>query len=115
MATGCFPSSLRVRSCSEALSYRCGPRRATFAGSRALAVAEHERSFGRDEAVLDPVPFIDLLSFKHRAVVRAEVFRQRSLSSTSRKLLAGYVESDPAKAGKRFMRVIALLEPWPLW
>jgi transposase len=79
-----------------------------------IAVAEHERSFGRKEAVLDPVHFIDLLSFKHRAVVRAEVFRQRSFSSSLRKLLAGYAENDPASAGKRFMRVIALLEHHPM-
>ncbi len=75
-----------------------------------IEVAEHERSFGRNEAVLDPVHFIDLLSFKHRAVVRAEVFRQRSFHAALRTLLNGYVESDPASAGKRFMRVIALLE-----
>lgn len=75
-----------------------------------IAVAEHERSFERNEAVLDPVHFIDLLSFKHRAVVRAEVFRQRSFHHALRTLLSSYVESDPFGAGKRFMRVIALLE-----
>ena len=75
-----------------------------------IEVAEHERSFGRHEAVLDPVHFVELLSFKHRAVVRAEVFRHRSFNAALRKLLNGYVESDPVSAGKRFMRVIALLE-----
>lgn len=75
-----------------------------------IAVAEHPRCFGRNEAVLDPVHFIDLLSFKHRAVVRAEVFRQRSFHHALRTLLSGYVENDPICAGKRFMRVIALLE-----
>ena len=75
-----------------------------------LEVAEHERIFGKHEAILDPVHFIDLLSFKHRAVVRAEVFRHRRFDQTLRSLLNAYVENDPANAGKRFMRVIALLE-----
>jgi transposase len=75
-----------------------------------IVVAEHPRCFGRNEAILDPVHFIDLLSFKHRAVVSAEVFRQRSFNAILRSLLNGYNESDPASAGKRFMRVIALLE-----
>jgi transposase len=75
-----------------------------------VVIAEHERCYGRNEAVLDPVHFIDLLSFKHRAVVRAEVFRQRSFHHALRTLLTGYVENDPLGAGKRFMRVIALLE-----
>jgi transposase len=79
-----------------------------------IVVAEHERCFGRQEAILDPVHFIDLLSFKHRAVVRAEVFRQRSFHHALRTLLSGYVENDPLGAGKRFMRVIALLEEYSM-
>lgn len=75
-----------------------------------IAVAEHPRTFGKREAVLDPVHFIELLSFKHRAVVRAEVFRQRNFHHALRSLLDRYVTTDPANAGKRFMRVIALLE-----
>lgn len=75
-----------------------------------IVIAEHERSFGRAQAVLDPLHFIDLLSFKHRAVVRAEVFRQRSFSKVLRRLLDGYVEHDPITAGKRFMSVMTLLE-----
>jgi transposase len=75
-----------------------------------IPMAEHRRLFGRDQAALDPVHFIDLLTFKHRAVVQAEVFRQRSFSFTLRKLLDGYVENDPMTAGKRFMRVMVLLE-----
>jgi len=73
-------------------------------------VAEHKRSYGRNDAVLDPLHFVDLLSFKHRAVVRAEVFRQRSFDAALRKLLDGYVEHHPLDAGKRFMRVMRLLE-----
>jgi transposase len=79
-----------------------------------VAIAEHKRCFGRNEAVLDPVHFIDLLSFKHRAVVRAEVFRQRSFHHALRTLLHRYVENDPISAGKRFMRVIALLEHYSM-
>lgn len=79
-----------------------------------ILVAEHERAFGKHEAILNPVHFIDLLSFKHRAVVRAEVFRHRSFHHSLRSLLNGYVENDPAGAGKRFMRVVILLERYAM-
>lgn len=75
-----------------------------------VLVAEHERLFGKHDAILDPVHFIDQLSFKHRAVARAEVFRNPRFHRSLQSLLNGYVENDPASAGKRFMRVIALLE-----
>jgi transposase len=79
-----------------------------------VLVAEHQRAFGKRDAVLDPVHFIDLLSFKHRAVVRAEVFRHRRFHQSLRSLLNSYVENDPVSAGKRFMRVVALLEHHPM-
>lgn len=75
-----------------------------------VLVAEQERVFGKHEAVLDPAHFVDLLSFKHRAVVRAEVFRHRRFHHTLRSLLDRYAQNDPANAGKRFMRVMRLLE-----
>lgn len=75
-----------------------------------ILVAEQERAFGKHEAVLDPVHFVDLLSFKHRAVVRAEVFRHRRFHHTLRSLLDRYAHNDPINAGKRFMRVMRLLE-----
>lgn len=58
-----------------------------------IAIAEHERRVGRNEPVFEPVHFIDLLSFKHRAVVRAEVFRQRSFHHALRTLVNDYVEN----------------------
>jgi transposase len=79
-----------------------------------IAVAEHERSLSQNEAILDPAHFIRLLSFKHRAVERAQVFRHRSFHAALRTLLKGYVQTDPISAGKRFMRVIGLLEHHPM-
>jgi transposase len=79
-----------------------------------VLVAEPERVFGKHEAILDPFHFIDLLTFKHRAVVRAEVFRHRRFHHSLQSLLNDYVENDPASAGKRFMRVVALLEDHPM-
>lgn len=75
-----------------------------------IPIAEHERSFNRHDAVLDLLHFIDLLSYKHRAVTRAEVFRRPEFNQILRSLLKDYTENDPETAGKRFMRVIALLE-----
>ena len=40
----------------------------------------------------------------------AEVIRRRGFHHSLQSLLDGYVESDPATASKRFMRVVALLE-----
>lgn len=79
-----------------------------------VLIAEPERVFGKHEAILDPLHFIDLLTFKHRAVVRAEVFRHRRFHHSLQSLLNGYVENDPASAGKRFMRVVTLLEDHPM-
>jgi hypothetical protein len=79
-----------------------------------VLIAEPERVFGKHEAILDPLHFIDLLTFKHRAVVRAEVFRHRRFHHSLQSLLNGYVENDPASAGKRFMRVVRLLEDHPM-
>ena len=79
-----------------------------------VLVAEPERVFGKHEAILDPLHFVDLLTFKHRAVVRAEVFRHRRFHHSLQSLLKGYVENDPASAGKRFMRVVTLLEDHPM-
>jgi transposase len=75
-----------------------------------VMVAEHKRLFGRNEASLDPRHFIDLLSSKSRAVMRAEVFHYKTFDKSLRDLLQAYAENDPVNAGKRFMRVIALLE-----
>jgi hypothetical protein len=47
-------------------------------------------------------------------VVRAEVFRHRRFHHSLQSLLNGYVENDPASAGKRFMRVMTLLEDHPM-
>lgn len=79
-----------------------------------ILVAEHERTFGKHEAILDPVHFVDLLSFKHRAVARAEVFRNHRFHHSLRSLLNRYVDNDPASAGKRFMRVVVLLERYSM-
>ncbi len=79
-----------------------------------VLIAEPERVFGKHEAILDPLHFVDLLTFKHRAVVRAEVFRHRRFHHSLQSLLNGYVENDPASAGKRFMRVVTLLEDHPM-
>jgi hypothetical protein len=64
--------------------------------------------------MLDPLHFVDLLTFKHRAVGLAEVFRHRRLHHSLQSLLNGYVENDPASADKRFMRVVTLLEDYPM-
>jgi hypothetical protein len=75
-----------------------------------VLVAEHERTFGKHKASLNLVHFIDLISFLHRGVVLAEVLRRRRFHHSMQSLLNGYVETNPASASKRFMRVVTLLE-----
>jgi transposase len=75
-----------------------------------VMIAEHKRLFTRHEASLDPRHFIGVLSSKTRAVLRAEVFHCKTFDKSLRALLRTYAENDPVNAGKRFMRVISLLE-----
>lgn len=78
------------------------------------AVAVHERSFARHDVVLDPLHFLDVLRFKHRAVERAEVFTTSRFPTSLRDLLREYVEEDVDTAGKRFVRVVELLKSHPI-
>jgi transposase len=73
-------------------------------------IAEHKRLFGKRQSSLDPRHFIHLLSSKNRAVLHAEVFHCKTFNVSLKSLLNAYAENDPEKAGKRFMRVISLLE-----
>jgi len=77
-------------------------------------VADHARSFGKHESILDPLHFIDLLSLKHRAVEHAAVFVHERFPESLKALLRNYVENDRRNAGKRFMRVMSLLKTYPL-
>jgi len=74
------------------------------------AVAIHKRSFSRHDVVLDPLHFVDMLRFKHRAVERAEVFTTHRFPAELRDLLRTYVDDDRETAGKQFIRVIELLK-----
>ena len=80
----------------------------------AEVVAEHLRSFGKHESILDPLHFIDLLSIKHRAVEHAAVFLQERFPRPLKELLQHYVDDDRLNAGKRFMRVMSLLKSYPI-
>jgi transposase len=73
-------------------------------------VAEHLRLFGRNEAMLDPLHFLEALKRKHRAVERAEVFNNARVPEELRDLLRRLVRRDRDTAGKQFLRVIELIE-----
>jgi transposase len=77
-------------------------------------VAVHERSFLRHDAVLEPLHILDLLRHKHRAVERAEVFSAQHCPVELRDLLRAYVDIDRDTAGKQFVRVVELLEEYPM-
>jgi hypothetical protein len=72
--------------------------------------AQHPRLFGRNDASLDPMHFLDALKHKHRAVERAEVFSNARFPQPLRHLLKRLVRRDRDTAGKQFMRVMELLE-----
>ena len=73
-------------------------------------VAEHPRLFGRNEAMLDPLHYLEALKRKHRAVERAEVFNNARVPEELRDLLRRLVRRDRDTAGKQFLRVIELIE-----
>ncbi|MHB8148216.1 MAG: IS21 family transposase [Vulcanimicrobiaceae bacterium] len=76
--------------------------------------ADHRRCFGKQQSILDPLHFIDVLSLKHRAVEHAAVFMHERFPAELKALLRSYVENDRLTAGRKFMRVIALLRTYPL-
>jgi hypothetical protein len=69
-------------------------------------IAEHERCFERYGAVLNPLHYLQLLSFKHRAVERAEIFARPNFPAALSSLLRLYVDKNRDSAGKKFMRVM---------
>lgn len=71
--------------------------------------AEHPRLFMRHSASLEPLHYLEILTYKHRAVERAEVFNHERFPQALRELLRRLVERDRDTAGKQFMRVIELL------
>lgn len=77
-------------------------------------IAVHDRSFERNDAVLDPLHYLDLLQHKHRAVERAEVFASVRFPEELRALLRAYVDENRETAGKRFTAVVALLRDYDL-
>jgi transposase len=76
--------------------------------------AQHQRLFGRHDAMLDAMHFVDALKHKHRAVERAEVFNNERFPQPLRDLLQRLVQRDRDTAGKQFMRVIELLKRYRL-
>jgi len=79
-----------------------------------ILAAEHQRALGKRKAILDLVHFIDRLSFLHYGVVLGEVLRRRRFYRSLQSLLNGYVDRNPAKASKRFTRVVTLLEDYTM-
>jgi transposase len=72
--------------------------------------AERVRLFGRNEASLDPLDYLEVLKHKHRAVERAEVFNNPRVPEALRALLRRLVLRDRDTAGKQFLRVVELLK-----
>jgi transposase len=73
-------------------------------------VAEHERLFVKHGAALHPLHYLDVLERKHRAVERAEVLTNERVPLPLRLLLKRLIEDNRDTAGKRFVRVLRLLE-----
>jgi hypothetical protein len=72
--------------------------------------AEKPRLFGRNDASLDPLHYLEALWHKHGAVERAEVFNNAQVPPALRSLLQRLVRRDRDTAGKQFLRVIELLK-----
>jgi len=75
-----------------------------------VAVAEHQRCFGRREYRLDIAHSLNLLTHKHRAVERAAVFTDERIPAVFSTWKARLFERNRAGAGKAWMRVMQLLQ-----
>jgi transposase len=74
------------------------------------AVGEHRRADGRNESVLDPRHYLQLLQHKHRAAERATVLAEGRIPESLTALFARYRERDRDTATKLWMQVVGLLE-----
>jgi transposase len=74
-----------------------------------VAVAEHRRAFGREQSILDPRHYLELLERKHRAAATALVLADGRIPNELRALLERYRQTDPSSASKRWVEVLALL------
>jgi transposase len=73
-------------------------------------VAEHQRSFGRDQEFLDIRHYLDVLKHKHRAAETAAVLSDGRIPSELRALFERYRVANPRSATKEWTKVLALLE-----
>jgi hypothetical protein len=74
-------------------------------------VAEHQRSSGIGQHLLDVSHYIDVLQHKHRAAASALVLSEGRISDILRALFERYRQDqdNPMSATKRWMKVVALL------
>jgi transposase len=71
-------------------------------------VAEHRRSRGKNEWIIDPEHYIDLISQKHRSATRALAFADERLPQPLIALRDRLIERDGPTATKTWMAVLRL-------
>jgi len=76
-----------------------------------VVAAEHQRSSGIGQHLLDPRHYLELLQYKHRAAASALALSDGRISDTLRALFDRYQkdQDNPISASKRWMKVVALL------
>jgi hypothetical protein len=72
-------------------------------------VAEHQRSFGVGQRMLDPRHYVELLQRKHRAAASALALSDGRIPDELRALYERYRQADAASASKQWVSVLALL------
>ena len=76
-------------------------------------VAEHKRCTGKHQTMLDVRHALELMTFKHRSVERAEIIAQSRLPAPLLALRDRLLEQDRARAGRAFVTVLRLLLTYP--
>jgi hypothetical protein len=78
------------------------------------AVAEHQRSMGRDQCHLDLRHSLDLLAHKHRASLNAAIVSDGRLPETFLTLRDRYLSRSEGSATKAWTSVLLLLKDHPV-
>lgn len=76
-------------------------------------VFEHRRASGKEQRILDPRHYLELLQQKHRASATAEVLADGRIPDELHTLLEHYQRSGAANATKKWTQVLALLAQAP--
>jgi hypothetical protein len=81
---------------------------------RGSVVAQHARCWGKHQVTMEPLHYLALLEQKPFALDWAKPMQQWTLPDCFTALRRRLEEADPTEGTRKYIRVLRLLESWPL-